>query len=431
MLPFPTRRRLGSYIPPEASLILNFAERRAVRSGKQVNLQSIITFDRAGVAWGVGDGGVLRQHAANEMRMARLGTGPAGVILERQATNLMLYSRDLSNGAWTKSGATVVQTATGLDGEEAVSLCTDTTAAGTTSGKWSQTRPVAATNQWLTISIFVRQLVGERMMLYAGLAGGSSVKGGQAVFNTRLGAVISAQAGVVARVEPAAMGFVRLCLSIRNDVGATACVLQVSRESDAAAPIVFAADFAQMEVGSRATSPILTNAAQADRVGDRIRINPVDDWFNPYEGTLYVEATVGGAQEYNRSIIRFAGPTGSLEIAAAGATTSVDVLSIVNGAVQGGSSAAGYNNPPRQLRIAARYKANDFAFSVSGVQTPYDGESMGTPRVITLGGATDVPVYTAMEIGANAGTAQVDGTIAKVIYIPFALDDARLAAAVL
>lgn len=431
MLTYPTRRRLGSYVPQEATLILNFEERRAVQSGKQINLQSIITFDRAGPAWGAGDGGVFRQHAANEMRLGRPGVGPEGVLMERQATNLILRSRDMSSSAWTKSAMTISQVGVGLDGQEIVSRCTDGAAAGSTSGKLSQARPVATTNQWITGSIYVRQLTGIRMRAYIGLLGGSSVKGGEAIIDTELGAVLSAQSGIVARIEPASMGFIRICVSIRNDVGGNLCVMELSRENDAAAPIVFDADFAQMEISSRASSPILTVASQADRYGDRLRINPLDDWFNPYEGTLYVECSIGGAQENNRTIARLAGPGGSLEIGVGGSTSSVDVLSIVGGSVQGSGSAAGYVNPPRRLRIAARYKANDFAFSISGVQTPYDGESLGTPRVIPIAGASAVPTYTNLEIGSNVGTIQADGTISKLIYIPYALDDARLAAAVL
>ena len=88
-------------------------------------------------------------------------------------------------------------------------------------------------------------------------------------------------------------------------------------------------------------------------------------------------------------------------------------------------------NPPRIIRLAVRYKPSDFAFAVSGLLFPYDGESLGTPRVTKLVGAATVPTYTAMEIGALVGTRQADSCFQSIVYIPFALDDDRLAAAVL
>lgn len=430
MLTYPTQRRLGRHLDPSASLVINFVDRKAAIAGRQVNLQSFITFDRTSIAWGEEDGGIVRSHAANVMRLERLGP-ESGIRMERAATNVLRYSRDLSNAAWIKTNALAVQTATGLDGEENVSLCSDLASAGTARGKWSQSIAIATTNQWHTCSIYIRQITGTKIRLYVGLAGGSSARGGYAVFDTQIGACVDNETQARVHIEPSGMGFQRLVVSVLNDVAATACVLELSRENDAASPIVFAADFAQMETGSRPSSPILTTSAAVTRAGERLRIDPVDEWFNPFEGTLFIDAFVQGAAEYDRTLIRLAGETGSLEIGIGGTTGAVSVISIVSGSPQGSATAAGYVNPPRRIRLAARYKAGDFAFCILGVQTPHDGESLSTPRVIPVTGAVDVPVYSALEIGATVGTIQLDGSVRSVVYIPFALDDARLAAAVL
>ncbi len=430
MLTYPVTRRLGHRVDPAASLILNFADRRGMIVGKPVGLRSLITFDRTGPAWGLADGGVMRMHAPGEMRLERLGTGRGGLVMERAATNLIRNSRDLSGLAWTVINGTTVQTATGIDGEESVSYCVDTAAQGSARGTWTQVVGIDNANQWVSCSVYIRQTVGTKIRLYAGLAGGSSVKGGSALFDTQIGAVIASDSGVLARVEPAAMGFIRLVMSVKNDVGAGACVLVISRDSDAAAQIAFAADFAQMEFGSRPSSPIQTAGDVVTRPGERARILPMDNWFNSLEGTLFIETLVHGGAEYDRSLIRMAGPNGSLEVSIGG-NGNFAVISIVDGVPQAAANAPGYVNPPRRIRVAVRYKAGDFAFSVSGLQFPYDGESLGTPRVTKLAGSATVPTYTAMEIGAVVGTLQMDGCVQSIVYIPYALDDERLAAAVL
>ncbi len=430
MLTYPMTRRLGRRVDPSASFTLNFADRKASIVGKPVSLRSLIAFDRAGPAWGLADGGVMRLHAADEMRLERLGTGQGGLVVERAATNLIRNSRDLSALSWTVVRGTTAQTATGIDGKETVSYCTDTAAAGSPRGTWTQVVGIDSASQWVTCSIYIRQTVGKTIRLYAGLAGGSSVKGGSALFDTEIGAVLTSDAGVLARIEPAAMGFIRLVISVQNDVAGSACVLVIGRDADASAKIEFAADFAQMEFGSRPSTPIATSNDVVTRAGERARILPMDDWFNPYQGTLFIEAKVRGGTEFDRTLIRLAGPDGSLEIAIS-ANGSLSVISVIGGVAQAGSSAAGYVNPPRIIRLAVRYKPGDFAFAVSGLLFPYDGESLGTPRVTKLVGAATVPTYTAMEIGALVGTRQMDGCVQSVVYIPFALDDDRLAAAVL
>lgn len=41
---------------------------------------------------------------------------PRGLLIEAQRTNLLLWNRDLTNAAWTKTNMTVANTATGIDG---------------------------------------------------------------------------------------------------------------------------------------------------------------------------------------------------------------------------------------------------------------------------------------------------------------------------
>jgi hypothetical protein len=53
---------------------------------------------------------------------------------------------------------------------------------------------------------------------------------------------------------------------------------------------VVAADFWQLEAGSFATSRIATTSAPVTRGADLPRLDPAGTWFNPAEGTVYIDA---------------------------------------------------------------------------------------------------------------------------------------------
>jgi hypothetical protein len=64
----------------------------------------------------VGSDGLIKNDLAADAPRVDYSNGKARYLFENQSTNLVLWSRDLTNAAWTKSNMTTAQTATGADG---------------------------------------------------------------------------------------------------------------------------------------------------------------------------------------------------------------------------------------------------------------------------------------------------------------------------
>jgi len=76
------------------------------------------TYTRASTATYVDENGVLQVAAANQPRFDHDPVSGVceGLLIESQRTNFLLWSRDLTQAAWTKVNASVALTATGADG---------------------------------------------------------------------------------------------------------------------------------------------------------------------------------------------------------------------------------------------------------------------------------------------------------------------------
>jgi hypothetical protein len=64
----------------------------------------------------VGADGLIKNDLSADVPRVDYSNGRARFLFENQSTNLVLWSRDLTNAAWTKSNMTTAQTATGADG---------------------------------------------------------------------------------------------------------------------------------------------------------------------------------------------------------------------------------------------------------------------------------------------------------------------------
>jgi len=82
--------------PPGATLALDF-----MSSG---NMPAGITFTRASTATYTDASGVIQTAAVNQPRWDYAGGSLRGLLLESAATNIVLFSGDISNAAWQKAG---------------------------------------------------------------------------------------------------------------------------------------------------------------------------------------------------------------------------------------------------------------------------------------------------------------------------------------
>jgi hypothetical protein len=174
--------------------------------------------------------------------------------------------------------------------------------------------------------------------------------------------------------------------------------------------------FAQLEVGSLASSYIPTTGAAATRAIDNA-LNSIlaSIGFNPLEGTIYVEYELMNVSGNNRAIT-FDDGTNNNRITVNNFVGNAN-YSVRDGGVDQASLTAGSITAMTIVKQAAAYKANDFAVSVNGAAAVTD----------TLGSvATGI---TTLRFGQEVGGANnLFGWLRRVTYYPIRLPNAQLQA---
>jgi hypothetical protein len=336
-----------------------------------------------------------------------------GLRIEEARTNLTpgLLS---SSTYWTPLTSVITQGATAPDGTATAFTITCNAGGVTSYGANLQAASIPTiTAGAMTASIFVKSGSGGWFRLILADATTPTI-GAQCYFNTATGALgtVGTQAGVPsavsAVVQTISNGWYRVSLTATLGAATTATMLLrlVSANgvtTDLGSSVVLAFN-PQLEVGGFATSPILTSTATVARSADLASINPLGSWFNPVEGTLFVEASRYGHKP-------------SQQFAAFHDGTSNNNIGMINGtgtpAQQRGEVTTGgvaqvqliYSNAATVdtvYRQALAYKLNDFAGSVNGGAALTD--SSGT-----------IPVVDRMSLGTNsANTVWLAGYIRKI-----------------
>ena len=94
-----------------ADISLDFVNNRAWNRGELAALSSVLSCIRSGTATYADASGVISAVGANTLRY-----GSAGLSVDISRTNVVLWNRDLTNAAWTKSNCTAAKDQTGPDG---------------------------------------------------------------------------------------------------------------------------------------------------------------------------------------------------------------------------------------------------------------------------------------------------------------------------
>lgn len=176
---------------------------------------------------------------------------------------------------------------------------------------------------------------------------------------------------------------------------------------------------AQLEEGAFPTSYIKTEASQVTRSADSPTDTTIEDWFNPAEGTLYVEA-VGIDNVTGGATRRFAeihdGGTLNRMIFGYASTTSTRFLTITNNATQSDVQVSGAN-AGSLVKMASTYKFNDMQQASNSL--------IGTADTIAV-----VPVVNTLVIGdsVSVSNTSINGHIRKLAYYPKRLTNEQLQA---
>jgi len=278
--------------------------------------------------------------------------------LEKQSTNLALYSEQFDNAGWTKYQATITSNnTTSPDGTQNADKFVDNT--NNDIHALYQAFSISGDN---TISIYVKSAE------YTRFAISNLSDGGDVLFNLSTVAIISTSANFKnGKIESVGNGWYRVSATTNGTSGSKAMGYSLVNDSGA---LSFAGTGskgvyiwgAQLEVSSYATSLINTTSSSATRVADVAFKTSASALIGTSQGVVFIDffgratttnsrilTITGGAEE----LLIFMEPTGTGNIGVYGTYTGLNYIDI------GGAN-------DKLYKFAYAWKANDYALYVNG-----------------------------------------------------------------
>jgi len=399
-----------------------------IYSLKPTNGTGDLTFSRASTATRLNESGLVESVATGVPRID-YSNGCGSLLLEKQSTNLITYSEDFSNAYWNKAGTVTVSAneITSPDGTQNADKISETTTSAY-HGLYTTFTPVAGS---ATNTVYLKQGTSR----YAYLQSWVST-------NDRLGVLVDLQTGTVletnkigtaitsfnANASIDANGWVRVTNTI-SGIGTSGLIL--IGLSNSATPTWSSADGTVQYVGNTAnniyvwggqveqssypTSYIISNSGTTTtRIADAASKTGISSLINSTEGVLYAEIKGFENDAISRAISISDGTT-SNRINLFFSSNQSQVIGRVSSAgvtvadmIYTGITQTTFN------KIAVKYKVNDFALWVNGVEVLSD-----------LSGA--VPTGLNQVSFDNAATAYFYGNCQNLMVFPSALTDDELA----
>ena len=276
-------------------------------------------------------------------------SGCPSLLLEPQRTNLVTYSEDFSNAYWTKAGSSVTSGFVSPSGDLSAFKLTEDT-----SSNHQMYRAISGTNK--TLSFFAKSDGRDWVAINCGSL---------TYFNVALGTVGTVSAGSVATIESMPNGWFRC--SVTETSGAYGADFSLSKDGtttsyqgDGTSGVyIFGA---QIEQGSYPTSYIPTNGTTVTRLADTANGAGDASTFNDSEGVLMAEISAF-SETGSAGLISLSDGTNSNRI-----TIELDG-NIVKGRL---TPSVGVLNASTNItistKIALKYKENDFALWVNGLE---------------------------------------------------------------
>ena len=393
------------------SLLLTFA-------GAQT-LDPRITFTRATTATFTGSDGLIQTAAINAPRFDYSPTtlAPLGLLIEEQRTNLLTYSEQFDNAAWTKTNSTVTANTIvapdgTLTGDKHIPDSGATIGAGATATRVYQS-PSLTSGTAYTLSIYAK--AGEYDELELAVITSPIVS---ATFSLTLGTVVS---GTGTTITAVGNGWYRCTLTFTATSTGAIQIRWSSGSSTVSTGDGYSGIYiwgAQLEAGAFPTSYIPTVASQVTRSADVAVMTGTNfsDWYNATEGTLYAEAARNGFVAFSTISSISDGTANNGIFMSSGSAPpetirlNVNVAGVQQALLNFGSVSAGVF-----YKTAGAYKTNDFAGSMNGASVLTD--TSGT-----------IPLVDRLTIGcgATASSQFANGTIRKIAYYPVRIQNAQL-----
>lgn len=338
-----------------------------------------------------------------------------GLLIEEQRTNLLTYSEQLDNAAWTKSNLSVqANVVVAPDG----TLTGDKLVENTTTNNHfvRQDPPVVAGDY--TFSFYAK--AAGRSLVFATLDGGSNTKW----FDLTTGMAGGGGSGTAA-ITNVGNGWYRCAYTFTRTAGTAPCLIFVSNSTSI---ISYAGDGysgiyiwgAQLEAGAFPTSYIKTEASQVTRSADSASItgSNFSRWYRQDEGTLFAEAVSPGNSDWPCvvSACRSDYSLNSIQLQFyTGGTSQAGFEVNAGGAAQAGPWGS-VTNRAVFAKLVGAYKLNDIAYSNNGAAVITDGSAL-------------IPSVEILRIGNSySNTKPLNGHIKKLAYYPKRLSNSELQA---
>jgi len=227
-----------------------------------------------------------------------------GLLIEENRTNLLFYSRDLTNINWTPAGSIVIKNQIGVDGSISGACLLTESNTFSAHRTWAYGQTNIPANSAYTFSFFVKSAGRNKIEVW--INDGAGNNGGYCFVDLLTGTVSSVTntggTGTVASTTKIGNGWFRVQITSTN--GASAITAQCrlylwdgfsAHDSpymgDSTKGILV--DYTQLEVGQFASSPIATTSSSTvTRAVDYASItgNLFNNWYNNTQGTFYSEA---------------------------------------------------------------------------------------------------------------------------------------------
>jgi hypothetical protein len=337
-----------------------------------------------------------------------------GLLIEESRSNLVTYSSQFDNAAWTKTASTItadtiVSPDGTLNGEKLVDTATSAI------HKIEQTQTVTNGASY-TISVFAKAAERSWLIIYE-----DSGASNYAFFNLTTGALGTVNAGT-STITPVGNGWYRCTLTHTQTIGTSERVRIAV--SNANTTFTYTGDGysgiyiwgVQLEAGAFATSYIPTVASQVTRAADSASMTGTNfsSWYNFGSGTLYGEgigassacaiATINTGTSFNNMIV-----LGSIN------STNEATRIYANGSAQAELGTISTNT---NIKISLAYATNNIAASLNGATALTD-----TSAIIPIVGIDT------LQIGRQwNSTQQICGTIKKIAYYPIRLSNTNIQA---